>query len=165
MIDGSKRYLVPEVKSYDSTPFEEYTKKYLNEHTKILFVDDDQKICDLIKDAFSSITKHIHFSNSFEQAVRYLGRNSVDILITDINLPGKDGFELVKWINKRKKLSGIPIVLITGVMRDKDSVIKSRKIGVDKFIAKPFELSRLITDVDLILDPNYKKKKHVTVHE
>lgn len=49
--------------------------------------------------------------------------------------------------------------MITGVMRDKATVLKSKKFDIDKFLAKPFDLNRLIKDVDRILDPNYKKKK------
>ena len=161
VLEGAKRYMVPEEKFYDSQPFEEYPIKHLNRNTKILFVDDDQKICETVKDAFSSITEHIHFSNSYEQAVKYLEKYFVNIIITEINLPGKDGFELVKWIKRENNLISIPIVMITGVMRDKESVIKSMEIGVDKFIAKPFHLSRLIKDVDIILNPNYKKKKRL----
>ena len=159
VLEGEKRLQIPKVEPYDSRILEEYTIKYLNQRTKIVFVDDDSEICDMVKDAFSSITKHVHLLNSYEHAIRYLGKNSADILIIDINLPGKDGFELVKWINNRKNLMGIPIVMISGVMRDKATILKSSKLGVDKFLAKPFDLSRLIKDVDEIIDPNYKRKK------
>ncbi len=148
-----------------AVPTERYSIKYLDRNTRILFVDDDQEICNMVKYGFYHTTKYIHISKNVALAVKYLEKNSVDILITDINLPGKDGFELVKWVKGKKNLSGIPIIMITGVMRDKDSVIKSKKMGVDKFIAKPFDISRLIKDVDMALGPRYKKKKHLTVHE
>ena len=160
VLKGVRRFSVPKKGSYDFHPAGGYSIKYLNRNTKILFVDDDQEICNMIKYGFYHTTKYIHISKNVAQAVKYLEKHSVDILITDINLPGKDGFELVKWVKGRKNLSGIPIIMITGVMRDKDSVIKSKKMGVDKFIVKPFDISRLIKDSDMVLGPEYKKKKH-----
>lgn len=161
VLDGGKRYLAPEENIYETEHFEEFSLKNLNRHTNILFVDDDREICNTIKEVFSTITQHFRSLNSYEHAVKYLEKNTVDIIITDVNLPGKDGFELVKWVNRKKNLIGIPIIMITGVMRDIDSVIRSRKIGVDKFIVKPFNLSRLIKDVDTILDPIYIKRKRL----
>ena len=158
VLKGARRIPVPKKEFYDSNPAKSYSIKYLDKYTRILFVDDDQEICNIVKYSFFHITTHIHISKNFVQAVKYLEKNSVDILITDIHLPGKDGFELVKWVNNRKDLSGIPIIMITGVMRNKDSVIKSKKMGVDKFIAKPFDISRLIKDVDMVLVQKYKKK-------
>jgi chromosome partitioning protein len=150
--DSTKEY-------YDSEPFEEYSIKYLNRNMKILFVDDESEISNSAKDAFASITKHFFIERSYESAVKYLGQNHADIIITELNLQGINGFELIKWVNKKEALVGIPIIVITGVMRDKKSVIKCKELGVDKFIAKPFILSQLIKEVDVILNPNYKKKK------
>ena len=149
---------MPENGFYDSNPAKRYSIKYLDRNTRILFVDDDQEICNMVKYCFYHTIKNIHISRNFAQAVKYLKKHSVDIIITDINLPGKDGFELVEWIKGKENLSGIPIVMITGVMLDKNSVIKSKKMGVDRFIAKPFDISRLVKDVDMALGPKYKKK-------
>ncbi len=159
VLEGEKRLQIQKAEPYDSRILEEYTIKYLNPSTKIIFIDDDNGICDMVKDAFSSITKQFQIINSYEQAVKYLGKNSGDIIIIDINLPGKDGFELVKWVKNRKNLMGIPIVMISGVMRDKATMLKCNKLGIVKFLSKPFNLSRLIKDVDTIIDPNYKTKK------
>jgi len=137
---------------------EEYSPKNLNQQTSIHFVDNDLEICNMVKVAFSSFTRHVDFSNDFEQAVRYLEENPVDILITEIKLPGKDGFELIKWVKSKRDLSSIPIIVLTGSVRDRNSIIKCKKMGVAKYILKPFDLGRLIRDVDVALDSGRKKR-------
>ncbi len=129
-----------------------FSPKKLSRKTRIHFVDDDRDICKLVKAAFSSVTEHVDSSNNFEQAVEYLKNNPVNILITDITLPDKNGLELVKWVKSNKKLSGIPIIVVTGQALDRHSIIQAKKMGVAKYLLKPFDVSRLIRDVDAALN-------------
>ncbi len=133
--------------------------KFLNKETGILVVDDDAGICDLLKEAFSEFTSNVFIANNFEHAVKHLEKGLIDILIADVSLPGKDGFELTEWINKQDYLIGLPVILITGAKKDRNSVVRAMKMGVDKYVIKPFDLKRLIIDVNNILDPMYKKNK------
>ena len=164
ILRSSFKFLVPKKEFSDSPSLEKYSIKYLNGNTIILLVSDNREMGNIVKYAFYHITKYIHISKNFEQAVEYLDKTSVDILITERQLPGKDGLELVKWVKSRDNLSGIPIILITK-MPYKDTAILSDKIGVDKVIAKPFSYKKLVKDVDLLLDPNYKKKKLSTIQK
>jgi chromosome partitioning protein len=158
VLHDDKMITMPEKDFSSSNTLEEYSPKNLNQQTRIHFVDNDLEICKMAKAALSSFTGHVDFSNDFEQAVRYLEENPVDILITDIKLPGKDGFELIKWVKSKKDLSSIPIIVLTGSVRDRNSIVKSKKMGVAKYLLKPFDLGRLIRDVDVAL--NSSRKKH-----
>ena len=137
--------------------------KFLNKKTNILIVNDDTGICDLLKKAFSEFTSKVNIVNDFEQAVEHLEKDSIDILITDVSLPGKDGFELTKWVNKQDYLIGLPIIIITGVKKDRNSVVRAMQMGVDKYVIKPFDLERLVIDINNILNPAYKKNKLETI--
>ena len=132
--------------------------KFLNKKTRILVVDDDDGICDLLKEGFSKFTSNVHIAKNFEQAVKHLEKGLIDILIADISLQGKDGFDLAEWIKKQDYLIDLPIIMISGVKKDRNSVVRAIEIGVDKYVIKPFSLKRLIIDVNNILDPAYKKK-------
>ncbi len=133
--------------------------KFLNKKTRILVVDDDAGICDLLKDGFSEFTSNVYTANNFEQAVKHLKKGLLDILITDVSLPRKDGFGLAEWVKKQDYLIDLPIIMITGVKKDRNSVVRAMEIGVDKYVIKPFDLERLIIDVNNILNPAYKKSK------
>ncbi len=159
VLTGRERYLFEAKLAPAADTLDGNKLKYLNAKTKIVFIDDDEDFSFLVKEVFSAIGQHIYTFNSYETAVRYLKTGGADVLITDINLPGEDGFELIKWVNRERNLIGLPIIVITGVMRDKSTVIKAAQIGADKFLSKPFQMDRLIKDVDSILDPNLKKKK------
>ncbi|NVM04188.1 MAG: hypothetical protein HWN67_17785, partial [Candidatus Helarchaeota archaeon] len=50
-------------------------------------------------------------------------------------------------------------IMITGVKKDRNSVVRAMEIGVDKYVIKPFDLKRLIIDVNDVLNPAYKKSK------
>lgn len=151
MIHGKSVIIASGEDSSAPLALEDFSPKKLNRKTRIHFVDDDQEMCRIIKFAFSSLTEHVDCSYNFEQAVRYLGKNSVDILITDITMPGKDGLELVKWIKSNKKLSGIPVIVVTGKALDRHSIIEAKKLGVVKYVLKPFDFVRLVKDVDAAL--------------
>lgn len=157
VIRSSDRAMVRKKGPSDSPSPEKYAIEYLNGNTVILLASDNRDMYNIVKYAFYHITKYLHISKNYEQAVQYLSKTSVDILIAERQLPGKDGFELVKWVKSQDNLSGIPTVMITE-MPDKGAVILGDKIGVDKVIAKPFSYKKLVKDVDSILDPNYKKK-------
>ncbi|MFC1563158.1 AAA family ATPase, partial [candidate division KSB1 bacterium] len=123
-------------------------KKFLNKKTRILVVDDDAGICDFLKEGFSEFTSNVYIAYNFEQAVKHLEKGLIDVLITDVSLPGKDGFKLVEWIKKQDYLIDLPIIIITGVMKDRNSVVRAMQMGVDKYVIKPFDLKRLIIDVN-----------------
>jgi chromosome partitioning protein len=152
MIHGKNTIIGPDEELSATLALKKYSPKNLSRKTRVHLVDDDQEICRIIKAAFSSLTEHVDCSNDFEQAVGYLGKNPVDILVMDIMLPGKDGLELVKWVKSNKKLSGIPVIVVTGKALDRHSIIEARKMGVVKYILKPFDVSRLIRDVDVALN-------------
>jgi len=133
--------------------------KFLNKKTRILVVDNDARICDLLKDGFSEFTSNVYIANNFKQAVKHLKKDLLDILITDVSFPGKDGFDLAEWVKKQDYLIDLPIIMITGVKKDRNSVVRAMEIGVDKYVIKPFNLKRLIIDVNNVLDPAYKKSK------
>ncbi len=133
--------------------------KFLNKKTRILVVDDEAGICDLLKECFSEFTSNVYIANDFKQAVKHLKKGLLDILILDVSLPGKDGFDLAEWVKKQDYLMDLPIIMITGVKKDRNSVVRAMEIGIDKYVIKPFNLKRLIIDVNNVLDPTYKKSK------
>ena len=113
----------------------------------ILIVDDDTQLTDLLVEfleahGFSIITRH-----SPEKAFKYLDRESVDLLILDIMLPGMDGLQ---FLRKLRENSSVPVIMLTARGEVSDRII-GLELGADDYIAKPFEPRELLARIQSIL--------------
>ena len=83
-------------------------------------------------------------------ALAMLTKNNPDLIIMDIVMPKKSGIQVAKEI---RASSDIPILMASS-MKNKDKIIESRKVGVNAYLAKPFNYSTLIEKVELFLSSN-----------
>lgn len=79
-----------------------------------------------------------------------------DFVITDVNMPNMNGFEMLESIKQSEKLKGIPVLMITAEA-SKDSVLRAAQIGADGYIVKPFSKATLEDKISKILKRNAKK--------
>lgn len=112
---------------------------------KILVVDDEEMIRDLCHHILSAEGYRVTTASSGETALEELRKNDLDLLITDIKMPGMDGLELFERV--RKVTTDIVTVFITG-HGTLDTAIESLMRGVDGFVLKPFTQEELLTSVD-----------------
>lgn len=134
-----------------------------SEDISILVVDDEPDILDSLEEMLllNGFT-NIELAENGEEAIKKLKNKCYDIVITDISMPGKDGFEVVKFLRKNHP-SSVPIVM-TGYINT-DTAIKSFKSGAYDFLKKPFNKEMLILALDraiakravILADENYKK--------
>lgn len=109
---------------------------------KILMIDKDKRLTDITKDVFEYEGFKIITSNDGEDAMNKINiEKDFDLVITDIKMPKKDGFEIVKEL--RESGNSIPIIFLTGNsnMITKEKAIQS---GVNEYIIKPIDFSKLI---------------------
>ncbi len=115
---------------------------------KVLIIDDDKLVNDLI----GNILRRNYKINSYESAEAMLGAENmscVDVVITDINLPGIDGIELLKRVQTADP--NIPVILITGYS-DIDIAIAALKSGAFDFILKPFKNDQIVISVQKAME-------------
>lgn len=115
---------------------------------QIVFVDDDIKTCELIQ-RFSEDTDYdcITFQNP-HHALEYINANKVDLIITDLRMPGMTGIELLEDV--RNQDSNVPVILITGYSTV-DSAVEALRLGATDFIKKPFDMEELFVVIDKTL--------------
>ena len=103
----------------------------------IFIVDDDIRILRLASHILSKSMYKVHCVSSAEAALRWLESYTPDIILMDINLPGKDGFGILEDIKNYSNLINTKIVAFTSLARlgDKARLIKA---GFDFYFAKPF---------------------------
>jgi two-component system cell cycle response regulator DivK len=109
----------------------------------IFIVDDDLKTLRLISHILSKVSCKIHCVSSAEAALKWLQNYAPDIILMDINLPGKDGFGILEDIKDYDNLDNSIIVAFTSFARpgDEERFIKA---GFDYYFAKPFSKENLL---------------------
>ena len=114
---------------------------------KILVVDDDVNICELLRLYIERDDYQVVIANDGEQAVELFNREQPDLVLLDIMLPKMDGWQVCKEI---RKTSNRPIIMLTakGELFDK---ILGLELGADDYIIKPFEAKEFIARIHAVL--------------
>lgn len=116
----------------------------------ILAVDDAAFILSRITDALGKYYNMVTV-NSGARALKYLDKNKPDLILLDIRMPIRDGFEILHEIRAMEDRADVPIIMLTA-MEDKQSVMKGIEMGVCDYILKPFTPDDLLERVQRVLE-------------
>jgi len=114
---------------------------------KILLIDDDRKHSELLKAYLKQFGMTLDCAASAEEGLNTLARSEPDLLLLDVMLPGKDGFDVCREV---RKTSRVPIIMLTA-RGDVFDRISGLEIGADDYVAKPFEPRELVARIQTIL--------------
>jgi two-component system response regulator HydG len=126
------------------------------ENINILAVDDSPETIELVKRNLESVGYHIYSSNNVQSAVKLLDSLDIDLVITDLRMPGENGMALVRHIAENFKDVGT--LVITGFPSIQGAV-ESIKIGADEYLVKPFTDDELFKSVERVLNKTLKAIK------
>jgi len=112
--------------------------------TKILLVEDEQSMAEGIRDALEHHGFEVSNVRDAEEGEQLLQEEQFDLIILDVMLPGKDGFETCLSIRKRE--IKIPIIMLTARNEEVDKVV-GLELGADDYVTKPFSMRELIARV------------------
>lgn len=124
---------------------------------KILIVDDEKPICDLIDLNLSSAGYQCTAVQDGLEAIDRIENNTYDLILLDIMLPGADGYDIMEYIRP----IGIPVIFITAKHEVKDRV-KGLKLGADDYLVKPFDVVELVARVEAVLRRYNKAEQKLT---
>lgn len=130
--------------------------KKKHEDINILVVDDSPETVELIKRNLESIGYHIYSSNNVQSAIKLINSLRIELVITDLKMPGESGMELVRHVAENAK--GVATLVITGFPSIQGAV-ESIKIGAEEYLVKPFTDDELFKSVDRVLTRTQKGKK------
>ncbi len=105
-------------------------------HPRILIVDDEKKMRRILQIILKDHGYKIDLAQDGNEAWQHFQRTSYDLVITDLKMPGRDGMELLRLINKKN--SDVPVIVITAY-GSVESAVKAIKAGAFDYITKPFE--------------------------
>ena len=121
------------------------------EMTKILVVDDEERMRKLVKDFLSSKGYVVFEASNGEDAVNiFLADKDIGLVILDVMMPVMDGWEACKLIREYSK---VPIIMLTAKSEEKDELM-GFELGIDEYITKPFSPKILVARVEAILRRN-----------
>lgn len=125
----------------------------------ILVVDDEASNVD----ALAIVLAHEHYivyrATSGEEGLNILGNEKVDLVLLDVLMPGLDGFETLSRIRVHKKTRDLPVIFLTGMMRDPVYMDRGFSLGVNEYLLKPIDTNELIVRVRSILRMTAAEKK------
>jgi len=108
----------------------------------LLVVDDEVITHKLITYTLKSLNFDVLGAEDGESALRLLREHPVQLIFMDINLPGADGFSLIRRLRELPGLAAVPLVIITG--RDHpDDTVRAQELGASQFLYKPFSTGEL----------------------
>lgn len=116
----------------------------------VVFIDDSATMREVIKIAFRRENIDVVAYADAASALPNIEQGSPDLVITDVIMPDKDGYEVCQHIKQHPRLSGTPVILMSGVV-NRAVAEKAFSVKADELIRKPFQPQDLITRVKHLL--------------
>lgn len=129
---------------------------------KILVVDDESAISDIIKFNFEKEGYLIDTADNGRAAIELAAENDYDLILLDIMMPKLNGFEALREI---RKSSDVPVIMLTAREDEVDKVL-GLELGADDYVVKPFSMRELLARVKAVLrrsDGQEKKEKDTKI--
>lgn len=117
--------------------------------SSILLVDDEEEILDFLERILSTQYKIFRAENGTE-ALETLHNNSLQLIISDVMMPGIDGFELCKLVKSTPSLYHIPVILLTA-KNTLQAKVAGLELKADAYIEKPFSKEHLLAQISSLL--------------
>ncbi len=116
----------------------------------ILVVDDDKQIARLVRAYLDQAGYQVAVAYDGEEALQRIRAEKPDLIVLDLMLPGRDGWEITRLVRGDQALAAIPIIMLTARVEDDDKVV-GLELGADDYIAKPFNPREVVARVRAVL--------------
>ncbi|MBS4958194.1 response regulator transcription factor [Clostridium sp.] len=117
---------------------------------KILVVDDEEHIAELISYNLTSNGYKVITANNGNDAVKLAVEEKPNLILLDLMIPGKDGYDVCKDIRSNSDVRNTPIIMLTAKSEELDKIL-GLELGADDYITKPFSVRELLARVKAVL--------------
>ncbi|ETX16608.1 chemotaxis protein CheY [Roseivivax halodurans JCM 10272] len=125
----------------------------LKDSLSVMVVDDMSTSRSLILMALEQIgIQHIDFTKDGQSALQKIAAKPVHLVISDYNMPGLNGLQLLEALRRNKSTSRIGFILVSGKL-DKEILTTGQKLGLNNFITKPFDVPQMKTCLQSVVGP------------
>ncbi len=116
----------------------------------ILVVDDDPQIARLVREYLEQAGYHVLMAYDGNTAIHNVYQNKPDLVILDLGLPDRDGWDVTRIIRNDERVATIPIIMLTARVDDSDKIV-GLELGADDYIPKPFNAREVVARVRALL--------------
>ena len=116
----------------------------------ILVVDDEEYIVELINYNLIAAGYEVEIANNGNDAIKKAISKNPDLILLDVMLPGKDGYDVCRELRSNNKTKSIPIIMLTAKSEEIDKIV-GLELGADDYITKPFSIRELLARVKAVL--------------
>ena len=146
------RLLQPEISQENKPGTNAKEKTY-----KILVIDDNTEILTLLQDTLSEY--EVVTAQNGEEGLELLKKESPEVIVTDVMMPGTDGFELTRQIKQNKHTMHIPLIILSAKNANEEK-IEGVSSGADAYIGKPFDLGYLKAVIARLIENKHKIREY-----
>jgi len=118
---------------------------------RILIVDDEEVIRKFLKIHLSKLGYEVTEAEDGEKAIEKIGGGKFDLIICDVMMPNKNGWEVIKEVKSNPELNEIPIILLTA-KNDEVDMFKGYELGANYYMTKPFTKDQLLYGLKLMFE-------------
>ena len=134
----------------------------MDKRQTILIVDDAEFNRDILKEFLGETYNYLEAENG-NQAIQIMGENpGIDLMLLDINMPQRDGFEVLKWMKQSLCIEETPVIMISSE-ESVDTMRKAYEMGITDYITRPFDAVIVKKRVQNTLDLYANQKRLVNV--
>jgi two-component system alkaline phosphatase synthesis response regulator PhoP len=117
---------------------------------QILVVDDDPEIVRLVRGYLEQAGYRVLAAYDGETALHVLRRERADLVVLDLMLPDRDGWDVTRLIRSDPVLQAVPIIMLTARVEDQDKIV-GLELGADDYVTKPFNPRELVARIRAVL--------------
>ena len=139
------------------------TKKRVDFMERVLIVEDDENIRQLLKLTLASFNYELVDFENGKDAYDYLQNNKVDLAILDLMLPGMNGYDILKFIRSKATLKDLPVIILSAKDKELDKIM-GLDLGADDYLTKPFSVLELAARIRSLLRRSKKDERMIQVH-
>ena len=125
---------------------------------KILIVDDEDVIRKNLRIHLDKLGYEVREAADGEQAIEELAKGDFDLLICDVLMPKKDGWEVIKEAKSNSKSKNMPVILLTAKNENAD-MFKGYELGANYYMVKPFTKAQLLYGLRLMFDGSLEEMR------
>ena len=131
----------------------------MSDNARILYVDDKSSNLYSVKEIFEDSDITCDCLQESERVFKILTTTQYDLLILDIQMPHKDGFELARDIKADTRFREMPILFLTAEYSTTDSIMRGLDMGAEDYLTKPIDPSILLKKVEISLSKRTGKEE------
>ncbi len=117
---------------------------------RILVVDDDKSILKVLRGYLEQAGYQVLVASDGEAALHTLRRERPDLMVLDVMMPGRDGWDVTRTVRADTSLAATPIIMLTARIEDTDKIV-GLELGADDYITKPFNAREVVARVNALL--------------